>query len=119
MKQERYEKGLAAREFFMKIYDADCDKIAIENPTPMKIFELPEKTQVIQPYEHGHPFQKRTQLWIKGLPLIAPTEIMEKREPTTKAGNWFNIGGKNRSKLRSKTFTGIAKAMAEQWTKEG
>ena len=63
LNEERYQKGLEAKEFFLKFYNADCPKIAIENPTPSRIYELPEKTQVIQPYEYGHPFTKRTPLY--------------------------------------------------------
>lgn len=63
---ERYEKGMKAKDFFMKFWNAPCERIAIENPTPSKIYELPPKTQVIQPWQFGHPFTKRTQLWLKG-----------------------------------------------------
>ena len=114
---ERYKKGLLAKELFMAIYNADCSKIAIENPTPSKIYELPEKTQVIQPWQFGHPFSKRTQLWLKGLPKLIPTNIVEIESSCRKPGNWFNKGGKDRQINRSKTFPGIAKAMANQWTR--
>lgn len=77
LNQERYKKGLAAKEFFMQIFNADCERIAIENPTPSKIYELPEKSQVIQPYQFGHPYTKRTQLWLKGLLPLEPKEIVE------------------------------------------
>lgn len=76
LNQERFKKGLEAKEFFMKFYNHDCPKICIENPTPSRIFELPEKTQVIQPYQFGHKFTKRTQLWLKGLPKLKPTNIV-------------------------------------------
>ena len=114
---ERYKKGLLAKELFMAIYNADCSKIAIENPTPSKIYELPEKTQVIQLWQFGHPYSKRTQLWLKGLPKLIPTNIVEIESSCRKPGNWFNKGGKNRQINRSKTFEGVAKAMAEQWGK--
>ena len=117
LNEERYKKGLLAKELFMTIYNADCPKIAIENPTPSKIYELPEKTQVIQPWQFGHPYSKRTQLWIKGLPKLIPTNIVEVESNCRKAGNWFNKGGKDRQRNRSKTFPGIAKAMADQWTR--
>ena len=117
LNEERYKKGLLAKELFMAIYNADCPKIAIENPTPSKIFELPEKTQVIQPWWFGHPYSKRTQLWLKGLPKLIPTNIVEVESSCRKAGNWFTKGGKDRQKNRSKTFPGIAKAMADQWTR--
>ena len=121
--QERYEKAMNAKELFMKIYNADCPKIAIENPTPMKLVGLPAYDQVIQPYDFGHPYSKRTCLWLKGLPPLFSTEIMEKYEPYVNGGckdahgnNRKFKGRKERDpKIRSKTFSGIARAMAEQW----
>lgn len=120
LNEDRLKLGLVAKEFFMKIYNADCKKIAIENPIPSKVYGLPEYTQTIQPYEFGHPYQKKTCLWLKGLKPLRPTDVLpkEKRQSTKIAGNWFNKGGKERQKNRAKTFPGIAKAMAEQWSKE-
>ena len=115
LNKERYKKGLIAREFFMKFYNANCEKIAIENPVSSSIFELPKHNQYIQPWEFGHPFKKRTKLWLKGLPKLKPTNIVEVSESTKIAGNWFNKGGKERQVNRSKTFQGIADAMADQW----
>ena len=117
LNEERYKKGLEGKKLFMAIYNADCPRIAVENPTPSKIYELPEKNQVIQPWQFGHPYSKRTQLWLKGLPKLKPTNIVKVESSCRKAGNWFNKGGKDRQRNRSKTFHGIAKAMAEQWTK--
>jgi hypothetical protein len=77
LNQERYAKGLEGKKFFMEFYNADCPKIAIENPTPSKIYELPKHSQVIQPYQFGHPFTKRTQLWLKGLPNLEATDLVE------------------------------------------
>lgn len=120
---ERYEKAMKAKEFFMRFYNADCPRIAIENPTPMKIVGLPPYDQVIQPYEYGHPYSKRTCLWLKGLPPLFSTEIMAYHEPYVNGG-CKDANGKYRRfqgrkerdpKMRSKTFPGIAKAMAEQW----
>lgn len=65
---ERYAKAMEAKDFFMAFYNADCPRIAIENPVPMRLIGLPPYTQIIQPYEHGHPYSKRTCLWLKGLP---------------------------------------------------
>lgn len=114
---ERYEKGLVAKEFFMKLFNANIKYICIENPTPLKIFDLPMFSQVVQPYEFGHPFSKRTLLWLKGLPALLPTDIIwQKNVKTTKESDWFNKGGLDRQKNRSKTFEGIAVAMAEQWS---
>ena len=115
LNEERLKLGLAAKEFFMAFYNADCEKICIENPTPSKVYELPKYTQAIQPWMFGHPVQKRTCLWLKGLEPLKPTEIVEERQSSKTPGNWFNKGGKERQRNRAKTFPGIAKAMAEQW----
>ena len=119
----RYRKCMEARDFFMKFYEADCPRIAIENPTPMKIAKLPPYDQAIQPYQFGHPYSKRTCLWLKGLPPLEPTCIMEHHEPYVNGGckdahgNYRRFQGRRERdpKNRSKTFPGIAKAMAEQW----
>lgn len=121
----RITKGWLAKEFFMKFYNSDCDKIAIENPPPMKRFEIPKYSQIIQPYEFGEPVSKKTAIWVKGLPTLKPTnnigkdsvemvewEYQGKRKSCSK---WYNRNAGN-PKARSKTFQGIAKAMAEQWT---
>lgn len=115
LNHERLAKGMEAKEFFMKLYEANIPKIAVENPIPSKIYALPQYTQIIQPYQFGHPFQKRTCLWLKNLPQLEPTNIVEIAESTKVAGNWFNKGGKDRQKNRAKTFQGIADAMAAQW----
>lgn len=117
LNEERLQKGLEAKEFFMMLYNADCPRIAIENPIPSTVYGLPPYTQTIQPYEYGHPFKKKTCLWLKGLPPLRPTNILpeDQRQSTKIAGNWFNKGGKDRQANRAKTFEGIAKAMAEQW----
>ena len=116
LNEERLKKGLKAKDFFMEIYNADCNKICVENPTPSSIYELPKYDQVIQPWMFGHPVQKRTCLWLKGLPKLKSTNITEERQSTKVTGNWFNKGGgKDRQKNRAKTFPGIAKAMSEQW----
>lgn len=101
----------------MELYNSNCPKIAVENPIPSRVYGLPPYTQIIQPYEFGHPYSKKTCLWLKGLPNLEPTNILpeDQRQSTKIAGNWFNKGGKDRQKNRAKTFLGIAKAMAEQW----
>ena len=83
---ERLKKAMDAKQFFMQFLNADCERIAIENPTPMKIVGLPQYTQVIQPYEFGHPYSKRTCLWLKGLPLLKPTKILDHHEPYVNGG---------------------------------
>lgn len=121
--KERYQKAMNAKAFFMQIMNADCEKIAIENPTPMKIVGLPPYTQAIQPYEYGCPYSKRTCLWMKGLTRLEPTEILQNHEPYVNGGckdahgNYRRFQGRKERdpKTRAKTFPGIAKAMAEQW----
>ena len=115
LNEERLAKGMIAKDFFMHFYNADCDRIAIENPIPSKVYDLPPYTQTIQPWMFGHPVQKKTCLWLNGLPELQPTNVVEERQSTKIPGNWFNSGGKERQKNRAKTFPGIAKAMAEQW----
>ena len=123
--QERYAKGLEAKEFFLKFYNADCEHIAVENPIPSKVFELPPYSQIIQPYEYGHPYTKKTCLWLKGLPNLQPTNIVEplggwvcgNAEIWKKQAAKGKVYGKEKSaKHRSKTFEGIAKAIAEQFS---
>lgn len=127
LNEERYEKGLKAKEFFMKFLKADCDKIAVENPIPSRIYGLPPYSQIIQPYEHGEPYSKKTCLWLKNLPNLQPTNIVKPK------GMWVNgnsavwkrqaangevIGKSKDPKERAKTFPGIARAMAFQWSAE-
>lgn len=120
---ERYRKGLEAKEFFMKMLNAPCPHVAVENPMPSRIFDLPPHTQEIQPWMFGHPYTKKTRLWLRGLPPLMSTEVVEPIGPYCPSGT----GRKDRSKYgsakrgddrknRSKTFPGIAKAMADQWT---
>lgn len=121
LNKERFQKGLEAKEFFMKFINADCDRICVENPISSRVYGLPPYTQTIQPYEHGHPYTKRTRLWLKGLPKLEPTDIVEPIGtfcPSSFHSHTVQHKGlptKDRAKQRSKTFTGIAEAMAEQW----
>ena len=115
LNQQRYEQGLEAKQFFMKLLTCNIKKICVENPVPSSIFGLPKYHQVIQPYEFGHPYQKKTCLWLKNLPPLMATMYVQKQESTKVVGNWFNAGGKDRQKNRAKTFEGIASAMANQW----
>jgi hypothetical protein len=111
----RLDQGMVARDFFMSLWLAPIERICIENPTPSKVFDLPPCGQVIQPWEYGHPYSKKTCLWLKGLPPLMATDIVGRTESTKVAGNWFNKGGKDRQVNRSVTFQGIADAMASQW----
>lgn len=121
---ERYAKAMEAKDFFMKILEAECNCIAIENPTPLKLVGLPPYTQAIQPWQFGHPYTKRTCLWLKGLPNLIPTEIITEGITPWVNGGCKDIHGNYRRfqgrkerdpKNRAKTFEGIADAMAEQW----
>ena len=118
---ERYEKLLEGREFFMTLLNSDIPKIAVENPTPFKIAELPKPSQVIQPFQFGDPYSKRTLLWLKGLEPLIPTKEVESEGswlPSNTSGfrkNQKSQKGYSDSKDYSLTFQGIADAMAEQW----
>lgn len=122
LNMERYAKGLEAKEFFLAFLNADCPCVAVENPVSSTVFEMPPHAQEIQPYMFGHPYTKKTRLWLKGLPPLTPTDIVMPVGPYVPAGT----GRKDRTKYgaakrgedaknRAKTFPGIAKAMAEQW----
>jgi len=82
----RLQKALEAKEFFMKILNAPCNRVAIENPRPLKIIDLPKETQRIQPYQFGEPYSKLTYLWLKNLPELHPTEIINDYSPYVNAG---------------------------------
>ena len=120
----RFAKAMEAREFFLEFYNADIDRICIENPIPLSVVNLPKRSQVIQPYEYGHPYTKKTCLWLKGLENLVPTNIVAPVGPYVcgnaeiwkkQAAKGTVYGKEKSSKHRSKTFPGIAKAMAEQW----
>lgn len=117
LNQERYVKGLEAVNFFMNFYYSQCSRVCIENPVPSKIYGLPEYTQIIQPFQFGESVQKKTCLWLKGLPPLVPTKIVAPESNCHDAGTWFMKGGKDRQKNRARTFQGIANAMADQWSK--
>lgn len=120
LNKERFEMGLKAKEFFLSLLNAPIEKIAVENPIQSKVYEIPKYTQIIQPYQFGHPFSKKTCLWLKNLPMLRPTKILTNYTQFVSSGSACRKGINSRDmvmggKARSKTFTGIAKAMAEQW----
>lgn len=100
-----------AKSFFMRFVNADCNKIVIENPVGVMNTLYRKPNQIIQPWQFGHGETKKTCLWIKGLPNLTPTNIVDGREQRI----WKMAPSANRAKERSKTYPGIAKAMAEQW----
>ena len=121
---ERYKKGLDGKKFFLELLNSDCPRIAIENPIPSRIYNLPPYTQTIQPYHYGEPWSKKTCLWLKGLPPLTPTSTISDHKPFCVSGSYSKthdpkFKGASRkggsAKSRSKTFPGIAAAMAEQW----
>ena len=120
--EARLAKAIEAKAFFMTLYNADIPRVAVENPRPLKVMEMPEPTQVIQPYQFGEPYSKTTLLWLRGLLPLTPTNEVEPICSWVSGGSKRADGsrrkniGKNRDpKERSKTFEGIARAMAEQW----
>lgn len=123
---ERYKLREEAINFFMAFANADCEKIAIENPIGCMSTRYRKPNQIIHPYMFGDAERKGTCLWLKGLPKLVPTNIVEPRIIKYKNGKgtdspWhvetMKLPPKERAKMRSKTFPGIAKAMAEQWTR--
>lgn len=123
LQADRVMLGIEARDFFMRFYLADIQRIAVENPVPSKVFAMPPYTQTIQPYEYGHPYTKKTGLWLKGLPKLTPTNIVEPIATWCPSGSYSGkhsdqhrgMFTTDRARNRAKTFPGVAKAMAEQW----
>ena len=125
---QRERERMKAIEFFMQFVEADCDKIAIENPVGIISTVYRKPDQIIQPYEYGHHARKKTCLWLKGLSKLKPTNIVDPGEimeggysvgahadGRDESGKWLRYSDPAVAKLRSKTFPGIARAMAEQW----
>lgn len=120
----RHKEREDAIKFFMAFANADCDKIAIENPVGVMSTAYRKPNQIIHPYMFGDPERKSTCLWLKGLPELKPTSIVQPNIISYKNGkgtdspwhmNTMGLPQEERAKMRSKTFPGIAKAMAEQW----
>ncbi|MFR2133841.1 DNA cytosine methyltransferase [Ruminococcus sp.] len=115
----RKNQRLLVAQFFLEFTKADCERIAIENPVGYMNSYYRKPDQIIHPYFFGDNALKRTCLWLKGLPILQPTKILPKPKPI-----YISPGGKQRyfvetvsnSKIRSKTFPGIANAMATQWS---
>jgi site-specific DNA-cytosine methylase len=121
---QRHRDREFAIKFFKMFTECDCEKVAIENPVGIMSSEWRKPDQIINPYEFGDAFEKKTCLWLKGLPKLQPTNIVEPPKRTEfksgkKMTTWYSDSWKlpkdERAKLRSKTFEGIAKAMAMHW----
>lgn len=124
--RERFELRQDAADFFMEFANAKAEHIAIENPIGYMSTYWRKPDQIIQPYQFGDPERKATCLWLKGLPKLEPTKIVEPEIVEYKNGKgtdsrWhvetINLPPDERSKMRSRTFPGIAEAMASQWCK--
>lgn len=123
LQEDRVIKGILGRDLFMRFWWADIPKICVENPIPSRVFALPKYTQSIQPYQFGHPFTKKTCLWLKGLSPLEPTDVVEPTATWCPSGSYSHKHGEqhkgmfttDRARNRAKTFPGIAEAMAEQW----
>ena len=122
--RERMKLREEAYDFFLALANADCDKIVIENPIGYMNTHWRKPDQIIQPYWFGEPFEKRTCLWLKGVQPLVATDMVTPEERTQFASGksmpaWYCEAAKlppaERSKVRSKTFWGIARAMADQW----
>lgn len=113
---DRWARMGAAAAFFLALWNAPIPRIAIENPImlghPRRLFGIPAPTQTIQPYEHGHGETKATCLWLKGLPALTPSNVVPGREARVHR----MAPNPNRKADRSRTYPGIAAAMAAQWT---
>lgn len=120
---DRVMKGIQGRDLFMRLWWSDIPRVCIENPIPSKVFCLPPYTQIIQPYEYGHPYSKRTCLWLRGLNPLLPTNKVNPIATWCPSGSYAGtheekykgVFTTDRAKNRAKTFSGIAAAMAEQW----
>ena len=115
LSQDRLQLAQEGKVFFMKLLNADIPKICVENPIPTKVIGLPHYDQKTEPYHFGDKFQKKICLWLKDLPPLVASNILDKPESTKVPGNWFNKGGKGRQKNRARFFPGVAAAMASQW----
>lgn len=104
---DRYMKMCAAREFFFKCLNADAPFVAVENPLPMRLAQLPKPSTFIQPFWYGVKYSKKTLLWLKNLPPLLPTLIYPDPKEYVRS---------SRGKYRSRTFPQVAEAMAKQWS---
>ena len=119
---DRIKEREKAAQFFMQFANCDCERVCIENPIGYMSTHYRKPDQIIQPWQFGHPYTKQTCLWLKGLNLLAPTQVLKKpkegwvNQSFTPDGRYGGFNSNFRTaKDRSKTFQGIADAMANQW----
>lgn len=118
----RWDKMLAGKDFFLALLNAEIPMVCVENPIPCRYAELPRYDQIVEPWMFGESTMKKTCLWLKGLPRLNPTQIVEKgrhyigTDGKPNGSEWYQLApSKDRWKTRSRTFSGIASAMAAQW----
>jgi hypothetical protein len=107
-----------SKELFFRLISSNIPKICVENPVPRKVLNLPQYDQIIQPWQFGHDYSKKTCLWLKCLPPLKSTNVVQITYYTTPKGHRFTAGWyktPRNGKDRSRTFFGIAEAMADQW----
>ena len=109
--KDKAKEQAEALEFVRALLDAPIPRIALENPVSIISSRIRKPDQIIQPWQFGHGEVKATCLWLKGLPKLVPTNVVEGRHPAC----WLASPGPDRWKLRSRTYQGIADAMAQQW----
>lgn len=107
LQADRYDKMLQARIFFFRCLNAKAPYVAVENPLPMKRAQLPQPTCYVQPFWFGEKFSKKTLYWLKNLPPIMPTIEYPRPKQYVRC---------SRGKYRSRTFSGVARALAQQWS---
>ncbi len=113
MKDGRQQQGI---DFFMKFTNLKCEHVAIENPVGIMSTKWRKPDQIVQPYEFGDPYRKKTCLWLKNLPKLIPTNIVEPKLITYSGNKTFSLDYRwAKASKRSKTYKGIAEAMANQW----
>lgn len=119
--ESRWNELQKSNELFHYFWQSGVKHLYIENPIPHKYALLPDYSQIVHPYQFGHPERKATCLWLKNLPLLKETnnvkDVMEKLPKKEAQRIHYTSPGKDRWKIRSRTFPGIAKAIADQWGK--
>ncbi len=123
LQADRVMLGIKARDFFMEFYCADIPRVAVENPVPSKIFVMPEYSQIIQPYQFGHPYTKRTCLWLRNLPPLEPTNIVEPTATWCPSGSYSHEHGEQHKGMfttdRAKTVQRLSPVLLKPWQSNG